>query len=366
VIRSSHGVSRNPSLSARGPRAPLAHILGKHVVRMTRACLSASITIALVSCSSHHPSKPQDSDLLVSSKFDVDQWPTWSHDGRTIAFHRVLASTDGPAGVYVISATGGKPRLVVQSGLFWPRQLAFSPDDAKLVCDWGQLSIIDVATGNVTVPLYTDNRVSSPSWSPDGTRIAYARILRDWNEPEDSVGTHLYSLVTGQDEVLRRDHQVLNGNWPQWSADGGLFAYIGNHPSGKTAVYVMTPDSVHHVAAVATGWEFERFQWFRWASGDDRLLITERTFSGRYEALVVKSNGEVVGPWPLAMNRLDAASTDGRWAVLVRGQPRDSMGVLFVQDAEGRTIPRQITSWEPTTPSTSVSDAIWAEGRRRR
>ena len=341
-------------------------MLGKHVLRGTRAWFGVAIAVGLVGCSSRHPLEPPISDPFVSSRFDVDRWPTWSHDGRTIAFNRGLPSNYGPAGVYVVSVAGGSPRFVVGSGLFWPRHLRFSPDDSKLVCDWGQLSIIDIATGNVSVPSYTDNRVHSPSWSADGTRIAYTRTLRDWDEPVDSAGTHLYSFVTGQDQVLRLDGQVLISSWPQWSEDGALFAYIGNHPSGKTAVYVMTPDSVHHVAAVATGWWFERFQWIHWATGDDRLFITERTFSPGYQGLIVKSNGDQVGPWPLAMSLPDVVSANGRWAVLVRGQPRDSMGVLFVQDAEGRTAPRQLTSWERPLSSTATPGVAWAGGGKRR
>lgn len=307
---------------------------------------NAVLACHLVGCSTN-PAQPRQTDSTIPYTFAVDQWPTFSNDGKTIAYHRVLASTDGPPGVYVVSVAGGRPRLVAESDRAWPRHLRFSPDDSKIVCDWSQLTVIDVATGNLSIPLYTDNRVYSPAWSRDGERIAYLRTLRNYDEPLDSVGTHLYSFTTGLDQVMRQGVEIVGGSWPHWSADGSLFAYLGNHTSGKTAVYVVTPDSIHHVAAVATGWWFERFQWFRTTSGEDRLFIVERTFEGTFAGLVARPDGGVMAPRLGRLSYFDTVSEDGRRFVLVRGQPTDSMGVLFVQEADGRQRPRQLTAWHP-------------------
>jgi len=274
----------------------------------------------------------------------VDLWPTWSHDGRWIAYWRHWPSTDGPPGIYVVPFSGGRPRLVAAN--VNGREMRFSHDDTKLVCLSGDLRVVDVATGTVTTPFFTDNGADSPSWSVDDTRIAYTRTLRFYDEPLDSMGTHIFSFLTGQDEALRVGGEVVNGGWPQWSPDGSLFAYVGNHPSGKTAIYVLTPDSVQHVVAVATGWWFERFQWVQPTPRENRLYILERTFDNKYPWRVVSTEGKPLGDSPMELGYGGATSPNGRWGVSIRGQPSDSLGVLFLENSQGKIV-RQLTAYEP-------------------
>jgi dipeptidyl aminopeptidase/acylaminoacyl peptidase len=152
--------------------------------------------------------------------------PRWSPDGRVVAFAR---SGDGD-GLYIVSALGGRPRLLVPGGagdLVWSRdgrRLAFSrecdapcdsglyvvdrdgshlqrllplsgpvswsKDDASVVCLCGPLpntlAIVRVDGSGIPRVLERGSVLGAPAWSPDGRLIAYGRNC-DVTDPTGDV-----------------------------------------------------------------------------------------------------------------------------------------------------------------------------------
>ena len=121
----------------------------------------------------------------LTNNLTEDQHPSWSPDGKRIAFS---ARRDGhfenelgiTYEIYVIDADGGnEQRLTENRNNDWNpswspdgKRIAFMADRKGDVVNW-DVYVIDADGGNQQN--LTENRVydSSPSWSPDGKRIAF-------------------------------------------------------------------------------------------------------------------------------------------------------------------------------------------------
>jgi Tol biopolymer transport system component len=143
--------------------------------------------------------------------------PTWSADGRRLAFDDG-GSFEVPQGIYSTSADGSDRRMLVSHAI----QPAFSPDGSKLayVVDAGIFPggiVIADAEGQNARTVTSSPDANSPSWSPNGRRLAFrqgrAIVIADID------GSKMRALTA----------RSLSG--PVWSPDGKLIAFTRG-PSG--------------------------------------------------------------------------------------------------------------------------------------
>jgi TolB protein len=179
--------------------------------------------------------------------------PAWSPDGRRLAFissrHQAYGFPGGAA-VYVISADGsGLTRLTNSPA--WDEWTAWSPDGAKIAfsqwtCmnpDCTQQGYRAIYTVNVDGSGLTrlTNPVGigddeGPSWSPDGTRLAFVRST-------DSTGDVFVMNPDGSNLIRLTGGRYLRS--PAWSPDGRLIAYARAPSSTGNPdfdIYIMNAD----------------------------------------------------------------------------------------------------------------------------
>jgi Tol biopolymer transport system component len=321
--------------------------------RLSRTCWRVG---PLLACLASAPScdllttKPAAREVpsISSSKIAVDVTPAWSHDGRFIAYHRRYPSTDGPPGVYLVASSGGAPRLVVAGDYFGPEHLSFSPDDKSLVADWAfQLVFIDVASGAIRRPMYTDNGVKYPDWSPDGRLIAYNRSFRQYFEPFDSAGMHLFDLTSGENWPLYTPSGQFIGAGPRWSPDGRFLVAVDAGVNGGPVIARVTPDGSERVelARGSYGQSFDNPQWVTDPIHGRLGVLFDGPHRGQRRALYVSADGSVLYPWDLDFGRSNAVSPDSRMVVYVYPQAADSAPVLFTRQIldPARVSRRQLT-----------------------
>jgi Tol biopolymer transport system component len=205
------------------------------------------------------------SDLqsLTSNSNSSDGEPAWSPDGRQIAFVRGFDPTsDGIANstscgfeIYVVSADGtGTPvRITDGSGGTDP---SWSPDGTRIayVSDRdGDFDIYSITLGSSKVDQLTQTpeNEAEPTWSPDGTQIAYARgyfhassscgfAHTGLSDPGYQPGSDIYRMSADGRKQVRVTFTANNFD-PSWSPDGTSLAFV-SFRDNQSQLFILAPN----------------------------------------------------------------------------------------------------------------------------
>lgn len=338
---------------------------GPRQLAMRMSLLAAALTCASVCACSKLPLEVRPSPF-PGLTLSIDESPAWSHDGRTIAFHRRIPSSAGPAGVYLTTPYGGEPRFLATGSLFFPNDLTFSPDDRYLAgVDGYQLWICEVATGQVSRPMYTGEGMFKPDWSPDGKKIVYSRLPLP-NNP-DSGGIRILDLESSTDVALKFNGRIVytDGDQPLWTRDGKWIACTESYGIEPERFSLIRPDGSERRDIISTrgGWERPR-RYYRPAHGRDGFLFSQH-IAGVPESGAFYVNADGSG-LVNTFNRsvlMKAFSPDGSEYVGAGVDPSDTNFVLFViqTDDVTETSRRQITWYEPPGGQTATPAAALRE-----
>lgn len=158
--------------------------------------------------------------------------PALSPDGSRVAFlsERSRLSID----VYVADTeTGQRVRRLTTSAVdphfeslqFLASAGSWAPDNRRLVVATvqrgrGALSIFDTETGDVlrTIPLEQRGEMFQPSWSPDGSAIAFSAQIGGFTD------LYVHTLADGATRRLTND--AFADLQPAWSPDGRSLAFV--------------------------------------------------------------------------------------------------------------------------------------------
>jgi Tol biopolymer transport system component len=183
--------------------------------------------------------------------------PAWSPDGSTIAFVSEETRT-----LHIVAPEGSSERELadLKDVILWPD---WSPDGkvvavSAVVDDQVDVFTITADGRTVTNVSHDPSGEFSPSWSPDGTRLAWARAPADesaraWIVVTNRDGTRLVELRVPADLAP-----------PVWSPDGTrLFSYVMDDAGTFHQILVLDPEGVAPVVRIPADGNVGNGSWQR-------------------------------------------------------------------------------------------------------
>jgi Tol biopolymer transport system component len=229
----------------------------------------------------------------VTSALGVEQLPTWSPEGRRLAFESDL---NGNEDIWVAQLGGSEPVNLTGDHTGRDRDPAWSPDGSQIAFkstrEGGGCFVMSALGGPARRVGPATSGPGGPAWSADGSQLA-CPTMDDESRPHLQITT----LSTQESRLL-----AIPGQYPawdlSWSPDGRFFG---------------------HVEAINPDADTTRL-WLVGASDDEAIPLTDGTFEtwsptwlGEEQALLyVSRRGGTLDLWMQELER------DGR----PRGAPR--------------------------------------------
>lgn len=158
--------------------------------------------------------------------------PAWSPNGRLIAF---ASLRDGPSHIFVVDA-GGKRTRRLTSGSRADTHPSWSPDGRRIAFVRGGPGAVEVMNADGTnahrVTAGSDDE-GDPAWSPDGRWIAYDRKI-----PAD-VRSEVWLVHPDGSDQHRLTSTGANSISPSWSPDGRQIAFSSDRGGSTLGIYII-------------------------------------------------------------------------------------------------------------------------------
>jgi Tol biopolymer transport system component len=232
-------------------------------------------------------------DDLPSWQPDMLEGPTWSPDGRRIAFLRPATRRYKMPGrdvirrgyhLYVVNADGSGPRNLTRKWTY-PRevsQVVWSTDGRTIY--FGRYLVSTDGSGARRLPYIPRTAV----WSPDGRKIAFA-AYPDWcfrTRPCYPSVHDIYVMNADGSGRRKLTHNARNNAEPAWSPDGRKIAFRSTR-NGNRDIYVMNADGTGKRNLTRNPARDGSPSW----SPDGRRIAFVSDRDGRLEAHVMNADG---------------------------------------------------------------------------
>jgi Tol biopolymer transport system component len=172
----------------------------------------------------------------------------WSPDGKKMAFDSGGGGCGSPSSIFLMNADGSHPRTLTDSGC-GDVQPAWSPDGAQLVfrrtpgpngitplCNNELWTVKANGRGERQLTNAGANaNAAYPSWSPDGSKIAFSRF-----NPTRQI--FVLDLSTRIETDIDRTGGTYADSDLDWSPDGTKIAFIRSVPGLGNEVALMDAD----------------------------------------------------------------------------------------------------------------------------
>ena len=239
----------------------------------------------------------------LTSNSDKDFSPSWSPDGKRIAF---ISNRDGHVHprhgwstyeIYVMNADGSNPQNLTNNPSS-DRGPSWSPDGKRILFSSArdndnphnsEIYVMDADGSNQQRLTENIDDDRDPAWSPDGQRIIFSARREGNVENKFGITYEIYVMdADGGNEKRLTDNR--NNDWdPVWSPDGKRIAFASDRKGDlvKFEIYVMDADGGNqHRLTENRGWESSP----SWSPDGERIAFTSER-EGNYEIYVMDIDG---------------------------------------------------------------------------
>ncbi len=274
-----------------------------------------------------------------------DRWPTWTGSGHTLLFHRFV---ERGVAVKEFDRTTGETRTLVE-GERWPLQATLHPSREELVyCavegDRKVLRWLDLESG-ATRDLNTGaGQACFPRWSPSGDHLAFAgKTHARWEIGlMEADGSGLLQLTAGTDGLRGMDGPI------DWAPDGRRILFQADTEAHEASLYTVDVETREVTRITGGGWFDESPSW---ADGGRSVLFMS-TRGGDWTWSVLK------------MNLADSSMTTlagPDW--IEKNFPREGRGGTVVWSVRDEAGNRRVVERQPSGAiqylSAAGDDALW-------
>jgi Tol biopolymer transport system component len=247
-----------------------------------------------------------------TSYYHWNIWPDWSADAQTIVF----ASTRsvGFFDLWVMNADGTGARQLTDGNL--DEFPSWSPDGRRVAFDRqpylganprSSLWIVDADGTNAhKVDVGVNETVIEPSWSPEGERIAYSNLGQIVTVRTDGTDRRVVTGTPGGGTARA----------PNWSPDGSKLVFMGERPLGGNLydVWIVDADgsSPHRVALLG--------KYPAWSPDGTKISFSKQNFASGPTVHVVNADGS--DEYEVATSEVDSFLSRPDWAPIP--EPRRS------------------------------------------
>ncbi len=175
------------------------------------------------------PAEKGDVRNLTNSSGAADHDPTWSPDGKSIAY---FSDRSGEYKLYVENPDGLAParEINIQNPKHY-YTVSWSPDSKKILCHDTDLKVwvIDTVSGSMKQvgndPIMVPTRTLNPTWSPDSKWVAYSAHLKSLYK-----AIFIGNAETGETKQLTDG--LSDAAWPVWDASGKYLWFFASTDFG--------------------------------------------------------------------------------------------------------------------------------------